>query len=421
MFPKDFLWGASTSSHQVEGSNKNNDWWKWETEGKLKEPSGNACNQYNLYKEDFKLAESLSHNAHRFSLEWSRIEPEEGKFDKEALDHYRGIIQNLRSLGMEPVVTINHFTLPVWLFEKGGWLAEKSEHIFNNFVEKTVTALGKDVTYWITLNEPAGNIYSAYIEGSWPPGRHSLGEAAKVFTILLKAHALSYNTIHRIYKENHWKKPKVSIAKHVLLFSPCRRNSLQDNFSKNMRHFYFNRLFIESLLSGWCIAPGMPLTRLPARKSLDFVGLNYYTRDFVHYAGLSPMGVFGNVCTLTHHKDKGKRNFLKWEIYPEGIYNVLMQCSKYKLPILITENGICANNDSERTDFIKGHLKEVSRAIKDNAPVFGYMHWSLLDNFEWAHGYGPRFGLIEIDYATETRTVRPSAYAYAEIIKKNSI
>lgn len=417
----DFLWGAATSSHQVEGDNKNNDWWRWESEGKVKQPSGKACDHYNLFKYDFNLAKSLNHNAHRFSLEWSRIEPEQGQFDRKALNHYKEMIKTLRTLGMEPIVTINHFTLPLWLYEKGGWLNERSEYLFAAFVERAVKDLGEDVRYWVTFNEPVGNIYSAYIEGAWPPGRRSFKEAAKVFVKLLKAHCLAYNTIHHIYGEKKWASPKVSITKHVLLFTPCRNASLLDNLSTKIRHYYFNRLFIISLLRGWCIAPGIPITRLPARRPLDFIGINYYTRDFVHYAGITPPKIFGDVCTYIHHQHTGKRNFLKWEIYPKGLYSVLKESSAYKLPILITENGICTNDDNDRVDFIKEHLKEMARAIEGGIPIFGYLHWSLIDNFEWAHGYGPRFGLVEVDYATQKRSVKSSARIYAGIIKENAI
>jgi len=420
-FPNDFLWGAATSGHQVEGNNKNNDWWKWETSEKVKEASGNACDHWNLYKNDFKLAKSLNHNAHRFSLEWSRIEPEEGKFSSEAISRYKEVIQDLRSLGMEPIVTLNHFTLPLWFYERGGWLGERSGHAFANFAERAAKELGKNVRYWLTINEPIGNINSAYIEGKWPPGERSMRKAAKAFVAMLKAHCLAYAAIHRVYKEKRWPEPKVSLAHFTVLYTPCRANSLLDSLSANIRHNYVNRSFIDSLISGWCIVPGMPLARLPVKKSLDFLGLNYYSRDYIHFSGFMPSAIFGRICSLEHHKDSGKRNFLNWEIYPKGIYDILMEFKRYNLPILITENGICAKDDNERIDFIKDHLKEVALAINEGAKVFGYLHWSLLDNFEWTHGFGPRFGLIEVDYKTQQRTVRPSARVYANIIKENAV
>jgi len=420
-FPDDFLWGAATSSHQVEGNNKNNDWWKWEREGMVPEPSGRACGQYELFKSDFKLAKSLGHNAHRFSLEWSRIEPEEGKFDAEALLHYKEAIRGLRGLGIEPIVTLNHFTLPLWFCDRGGWIGKGSGRAFASFAGKAAEELGMDVTYWLTVNEPVGNINSGYIKGTWPPGRRSLKEAARAFTAILKAHCLAYKAIHGAYRKRGWAAPKVSMAKFTIMYTPCRADSAPDALSAKLRHYYVNKLFIKSLISGWCIAPGIGFTRLPLAGSLDFIGLNYYTRDYIRFAGPSAGGIFGEVTSLSRHEKSGKRNFLEWEIYPEGLYGILMEFSRYKLPILVTENGICTNNDNERIDFIKSHLGEVSRAISDGAPVFGYLYWSLIDNFEWAHGYGPRFGLIEVDYTTQKRMVRPSARIYADIIKRNNI
>jgi len=419
VFPQNFLWGAATSGHQVEGNNRDSDWWKWESEGKVKEPSGKACNHYNLFKEDFKLAKQLNHNAHRFSIEWSRIEPRQGSFNKEAIDHYREVINNLKGLSIEPIVTINHFTLPYWFLERGGWLQEESEIFFAAFVEKLVRNLGQNVKYWITLNEPCVYINASYIEGTWPPGHQSLNESRQIFVKLLKAHALSYNVIHGIYKNEGWDSPKVSIAKNIRPFSPYRKGLTLDLLPVKLRHYYYNELFIVSLLKGRCIAPGFPKTYLPVKKSLDFLGLNYYTRAFVRYLSISPSKIFGSEYGRDDHESK--RNYLNWEIYPEGLYKVLIECSTYRLPILITENGICTDDDNERKDFIKEHIKNIARAIEKKVEVLGYLYWSLMDNFEWAEGYNPRFGLVGIDYTTQERSIRPSAEMYAKIIKENAI
>jgi len=420
-FPEGFLWGSATSSHQVEGDNENNDWWKWESEGRFKEASGKACNQYELFKNDFKLAKSLHHNAHRFSLEWSRIEPEEGRFDRDAIIHYRDMVKNLCSLGITPIVTLNHFTLPLWFCERGGWIGKGSGKRFAAYARKMAEEIGEDVTYWLTVNEPAANLNGGYITGEWPPGRKSMKEAALAFVSILKAHCLAYKAIHKVYRKKGRPSPKVSLAKFTLTYSPCRPRSLSDAMAAKMRHYYVNKLLIESLLKGRCMAPGIPWTILPARRALDFIGMNYYTRDYVHSDRLLSSDFFGYICSTLHHKDSGKRNFLQWEIYPQGMYDMLMDFARYKMPILITENGICTNDDNDRIDFIKDHLGILARAIKDGAPVFGYLHWSLIDNFEWTHGFGPKFGLAEVDYVTQRRTVRPSARIFADIIKNNEI
>ncbi len=421
IFPDGFLWGSATSSHQVEGDNRNNDWWKWESEGRFGEASGKACNQYELFRNDFKLAKSLHHNAHRFSLEWSRIEPEEGRFDRDAIIHYKDVIKNLRSLGIAPIVTINHFTLPLWFCDKGGWAGKRSGEKFAAYAKKAAEEFGEDVTYWLTVNEPVGNLHGGYITGDWPPGKKSMKEAARAFVNILKAHCLAYKAIHDVYRKKGWLSPKVGLAQFTLKYSPCRPRSISDNIAAKMRHCYVNKLLIESLIKGRCIAPGIPWTVLPAGHSLDFIGMNYYTRDYVHLDKLFSSNFFGYLCSTLHHKDSGKRNFLQWEIYPQGLYDMIMEFARYKMPILIAENGICTNDDNDRIDFIKVHLREVARAIGDGAPVFGYLYWSLIDNFEWAHGYSPRFGLVEVDYPTQRRIVRPSARIFADIIKNNKL
>jgi beta-glucosidase len=265
-FPDGFLWGAATSSHQVEGNNRNNDWWKWEAEGRTKKPSGKACNQYELFKSDFKLAKSLNHNAHRFSLEWSRIQPEEGKFDRDALAHYKEVIKTLRSLNITPVITLNHFTLPLWFAEKGGWIWERSVPLFSLFAEKVAKELGEDVEYWITINEPVGYINAAYVTGNMPPGRRSFKKAGGAIVNILKAHCLAYKAIHKVYKEKGWPTPKVSVAKFTVAYTPCRQNSKLDILSTRLRHYYVNMFFLEALMKGRCLTPGIPFAHLPLKE-----------------------------------------------------------------------------------------------------------------------------------------------------------
>lgn len=415
------MWGSATSSHQVEGDNSNNDWWQSEHAGKLKFSSGKACDHYNLYKEDFKLARELKHNSHRFSLEWSRIETKEGEFDCKAIGHYKDMIKTLVSLDIKPIVTIHHYTLPVWVAEKGGWENRSIPIIFAGFVKKVVEELGENVEFWITLNEPVANIYKSYIEAVWPPHKSSFPCAIKVFKHMLKAHCEAYKIIHKTHKQNGWKTPKVSIAKHFLALSPCRKTSFFDNLSKNVRSYLFNDLFVRALVTGKCIVPGLIFLFLSAKKTLDFIGINYYTRDFVNFGGLSPRGILGNICTLEHHTAAGKRNFLNWEIYPEGMDSAVKCYSKYNLPILITENGICTGDDAEREGFIREHIGKVAKSISSGVNVIGYIYWSLLDNFEWSEGFGPRFGLIEVDYKTQKRTIRSSARSFSGIIDKNTV
>ncbi|MBI4217657.1 MAG: glycoside hydrolase family 1 protein [Elusimicrobia bacterium] len=414
-FPKGFLWGAATSSHQVEGNNVNNDWWQWEQNGKVKERSGKACDHWNRYHEDFVMAKSLNHNAHRFSLEWSRIEPEEGRFSEEALSHYREVIQSLKSNGLEPIVTLHHFTLPLWLARKGGWLAKETPEIFARYVQKTAETIGDGVQYWLTLNEPVAYVFKSYLAGEWPPGEKSYEKALQVIGHLLKGHVLAYDAIHEVSRKLKRWPVQVGVAKHVLVFTPCSNRSWKDKLSVWLRNLMFNHLFIKALIRGRIFYPGLFKVKLPRAKTLDYIGLNYYTRDFVHNEGFQTPAIFGDICTLKHHREVGKRNFLSWEIYPEGLYQLAKEFSQYGLPLLVSENGICIDHDEKRSEFIRSHLAQLAKAMKEGVKVLGYLYWSLLDNYEWSEGFSPRFGLVEVDYTTQVRKVRPSAQQFAQI------
>lgn len=418
-FPKNFLWGAGTSSHQVEGYNTNNEWWQWEQRLPMKMRSGQACDEWNRFEDDFKLAKNLGLTAYRFSLEWSRIEPSPGQFDNYSLNHYRQMIISLRSKGIEPIVTLNHFTIPLWLVSRGGWLSDKSPELFAQYVWKAAEALGSDVHYWITLNEPAVYTYKSYMIGQWPPAEKSTKEAFKVIQNLANAHVLAYGKIKEVYAQKGWKEPMIGIAQQALIFAPCSDLSLWDRLSASLRDRVINHLFVQALIRGKAKVIGVFSMQLPKARTLDFIGLNYYTREYVRNRGFLLPDILGAECVLKNPDIK--RNSLGWEIYPRGLYTFIKAFSKYKLPILISENGVCTNDDTERSEFIIEHLKAVALAMKEGAPVIGYLYWSLLDNYEWAEGFGPRFGLIEVDYTTQERKIRKSAIKFEEIIRSGKL
>jgi beta-glucosidase len=416
-FPAGFLWGAATSSHQVEGRNTNSDWWAWEKAGRVAEPSGDAADHFHRYREDLDLARSLNHNAYRFSLEWSRIEPREGVFSAEGIAHYREMIEALRERGMEPVVTIYHYTLPQWLSEKGGWEHPDIEDYFERFVARVSAEYGDLVRWWITFNEPVVQAFKGWILGQWPPGKlKDFPTALRVVRHMLRAHVKAYHLIHEARPD-----AMVSVAKHALALTPCNPKRRLDRLSVWARTYLFNHLFLDALHSGALRVPGLFWERLPQKRTLDFIGLNYYTRDFVRNAGLSLPGLVGDICTLEHHQSVGKRNDLGWEIYPEGLAHFLRAYSRYKLPILITENGLPVDHDEDRWTFIFLHLWQVARALDEGIDVVGYLHWSLLDNYEWADGFRARFGLIGVDYATQQRTIRESGRRLARVIERNEL
>ena len=416
-FPEKFLWGAATSSHQVEGNNFFNDWWKWEQEGKT-QSSGAACDHYHRFREDFLLAKELKHNAHRLSLEWSRLEKEENVWDESEWDHYKTVLDELSKLRITPIVTLNHFTVPLWLAKKGSWLNEECVNIFVRFAQKTIKELGSKVQYWITLNEPNILAFLAYYYGEWPPYHKNFGEALTVMKHMIKSHAKSYHLMHEYARKNSdIICPKIGMAKAVTAFHPCRAFSVSDQTSVLCRKWLHNHGAVSSLINGRILIPGIKPEKLYAKKTLDFIGLNYYFRQFIRRDKLFSKHFLGEVCSLDHHPDAGKITDMGWEIYPKGLYELIRSFSRYKLPLMITENGIATEDDSLRQTFIKQHLDQLSRAMEEGSPVIGYLHWSLLDNFEWAEGYTKRFGLVHVDHKTQKRTVKPSARYYASIIQ----
>ncbi|MBL7151206.1 MAG: glycoside hydrolase family 1 protein [Candidatus Omnitrophica bacterium] len=401
-FPEGFYWGAAASAYQVEGNNKNSDWWEWEKKSG-KEPSGDACGHYQLYKEDFALARELNHNAHRLSIEWARIEPQEGKFCLDEITHYKEVIASLRQCNIEPVVTLHHFTNPVWFAGSGGWKNPAAADLFLRYVEKIVGALAEEVHFWVTINEPMVYAYHAYILGAWPPQERSYLQAKKVITNLISAHVKAYRAIHDIYKRRNLKPPAVSIAKNIQAFAPSVP-TLRNRVAVYLRQRSFNFAFVNSLMR---------------HKSLDFIGINYYTRGLVNVESwLIQVLLFDE----SKAKESGlKKNSLGWDIYPEGLYKLLLKFRRYRLPVFILENGICTPDDNLRWEFISAHLKSLYLAMQKGVRVMGYLYWSLLDNFEWDKGFAPRFGLIEVDYNNYRRRVRESARKFCEVCRTGTI
>ncbi len=395
-FPEGFLWGAATAAYQVEGDNVCSDWWEWE-KAAGKENSGQACRHYELFRQDFDLAKNLHHNAHRLSIEWARVEPEEGQFSEEALRHYADVLRALRDCGIEPVVTLHHFTNPAWFARAGGWESAGAVRLFERYCERTVRALAKHIHFWITINEPTIYVSHAYLFGVWPPQAKSLRRMLRVERHMLSAHVKAYRLIHRIYKETQLPKPAVSISQHMMAIVPCTQ-SLKNRIGVYLRHKLFNERYLDALAR---------------RGTLDFIGVNYYSRQLVDVKTWGLRNLIADVCENNHHPVP--KNALGWDIYPEGLFQLLMKLKKYRLPVMVTENGICTPVDSVRWDFIRSHLESVHKAIGQGVPVTGYLYWSLLDNFEWDKGFGPRFGLIDIDYTTCKRTVRESALQYAKV------
>jgi beta-glucosidase len=395
-FPKKFFWGTATSSHQTEGGNTNNDWWEAEQGTgrypvRLKYKSGMACDSYNRYEEDFDLAKTMNNNAHRFSIEWSRVEPEEGRFDEEAIEHYRKVLQALHARGLEPFVTLHHFSNPIWFAKMGGWENKKSPEYFERYARKIAEELGDQVTYWVTINEPIITISQGYLRGVWPPFRRLyLFRWLKSLSNMAEAHKRAYRILHSADSS-----VMVASSQAINRYEPAHHGVL-------------------GVLEALVIPPAKILKDLwfirKTKDQNDFIGIQYYSR----YKFSFTRGFF--------HDEEKERNDFGWEIYPEGLYRVIMDIyRKYKKPIYITENGVADADDDQRPEFIKKHLRWLYRAIEEGADVGGYFYWSLLDNFEWAEGFTQRFGLVEVDFDTFERKLRPSGKLYGEICKKNGL
>ncbi len=397
-FPKEFFWGAATSSYQVEGNNAAADWWAWEIQAG-RERSGEACRHYEFYERDFDIAKGLHHNAHRLSIEWSRIEPREGEFRDEELAHYVRVIKALRGRGMEPMVTLHHFTNPQWLAEAGGWAKPGCVERFLRYCDYVIPALAPHVHYWFTINEPTVYFSHAFLWGMWPPQAKSVWMAKAVHDHLNEAHIRAYGRIHQAYQVLNLAPPAVSIAQHMQAIVPCNDQRI-NRFAAQLREYWYNFEILDLFVR---------------RKALDFIGVNYYSRHLVHAHSWWIGSLLMETCKESHHPLK--KNILGWGIYPQGLAQVLLSLKKYHLPVIVAENGICAAQDTQRWEFIREHVHSVHAAMAQGVNVIGYLYWSLMDNFEWAHGFGPRFGLIEIDYKTQQRTVRESAQKFAQLCR----
>lgn len=402
-FPEGFYWGAATASYQVEGNIFNTDWAKAAAEGRVPN-AGRACDHYNRFEEDFDIAKSLGHNAHRFSIEWARIEPEEGKFDEEEIEHYREVLQALKERGITPFITLWHFTLPLWFSERGGFERKDSPEIFARYCAHVAEKLGDLCCDFATMNEPTVFGSNGWLRGSWPPfkrfaltdfvsitnsGRTYESKASKgirplfLYVRVMKNLARAHNRAYEEIKKKH-ASCSISVVHHVIFFHA--------NWNP------FNKLLAATANHFWT---GVFMRRV--KKHLDSIGLNYYFHK-----------KFGD----THVYEKTD---MDWDIYPEGIYGALKMLARYKQPIYIAEAGIADERDVHRGAYIVTQVRAAHRAIEEGIDLRGHMYWSLLDNYEWALGYEKRFGLVEVNYETLERTVRPSAHIYKKICENNAV
>jgi beta-glucosidase len=403
-FPAGFLWGTASAAHQVEGNDRNCEWWEFEHEpGRIAngDTSEIACDHYNRYREDFSLLRELGQGSHRLSIEWSRIEPSEGEFDSRQIRHYRDVLGELREQGMEPMVTLHHFTNPRWFIKKGGWTAAGAARAFLPYVHRVVDELGDLVSLWCTINEP--NIYAAngWITGEFPPTRR--GDLPSVYRVLANmrhAHELAYLAIKR-----RWPDSPVGLSHHKFLFLPSTRGRA-DRLAAQTAQLAVDR---------WPVAPGR--LGLVVEATSDFIGIAHYHGQLVAFDARRPRDQFirrVNVPGVPVTE-------MGWSADPSWMRGVLGDLKHLGKPVYITENGMATTDDRVRERYIPDVLENVRLAIQDGVDVRGYFHWTNMDNFEWNRGYQAHFGLIAVDRNTLERTVKPSGRLYARIAKANGL
>jgi beta-glucosidase len=407
-----FLWGAATSAYQIEGAAEN-DWTEWERRGLLKQRDrrcGTAAGHLDRWRQDLSLLPGIGANAYRYSIEWSRVEPAPGEFDEAVLERESARADYLRGLAIEPVVTLHHYTHPVWFWKRGGWENPESVEWFRRLAEKVGAAL-PGVRTWVTTNEPIVFLLGGYLGGQIPPGKKSFPAAAKALEHLLRAH-----TEAALVLAERPGGGRAGIAHNMLDFAPDRPDSVFDRRLVTAGEELYNLALVEAVATGrmrWSF-PGEGTTSfvipdLP--RATGYFGVNYYSRVHLRFRGLP--GRIGEF----FYRDRAGRGLTDtgWEIHPQGFDRVLRAAATAGLPILVTENGIATENDALRRAFLHEHALVLAHRRAAGTPIEGYFYWSLLDNFEWLEGFRPRFGLFGVDYATLARRRRPSADLFAAL------
>lgn len=398
-----FYFGVATSSHQIEGNNIN-DWSEWEKKNAVRLAScaecrpqllqerseagrpenyvsGNACGSYELFNEDIKLVSSMGCNSYRFSIEWSRIEPENGRFNSSAILKYREMLLAMKGAGLEPFLTLHHFTLPLWLEKIGGIASHSFPEYFERFAEYVGEEFKNQVKFIVPINEPEIVSLNSYYRGIWPPAIKSFWAFKIARKNLATAHILAFKRLKDI-------SPDFSIGTACNLSYFESAGGLINSILKFVALRFWNFYFLDRV-----------------KKHSDFIGINYYFHNRINYR--------------FNANENVKVSDLGWELYPQGIQNVIEETyRRYNSPIFITENGLADKLDKNRPEFIRETFNALARARENGIDLRGYFHWSLLDNFEWDKGFWPKFGLFKVDFGTMERTPRESSRVYAEQIKK---
>jgi beta-glucosidase len=433
--PDGLLLGCATAAHQVEGGTAN-DWSRWAAAHPEAITGGGdatlAIDHYHRYRDDLAQLAAMHQTAHRFSIEWSRVEPEQGRFDADALLHYADVVRTCRELGMEPIVTLHHFTLPAWLADAGGVTSLDAPVRFARYAAACVAAFGDMVTWWITINEPAVIATLGYLEGTWPPGERSLRLATRALAGLLRMHAAGAQAIKSVMAQRdpsartsstmqgqRGRQVQVSIAHHERRLVPRTPGSRLERTLAALPDYLFNRWFLRSCVAGRMLAPVGHGEVVPGLAgSLTYLGLNHYANEAVSLDIRAPGMLF-----TQHQAVPGfPLSSTGWAIDPSALGVALASLwDEFGLPIIVTENGVADDHDELRPEYLRTHLTVLADAIDAGVDVRGYLYWTAWDNLEWAEGYTMRFGLFAVDRQTLARVAKPSAGLYAEICRTRNI
>lgn len=463
VFPAGFQWGAATSAHQIEGGNTNNNWHQFETlprfAGKTKDASGKAADSYRRFDEDARIASEMALDVYRFSLEWSRIEPARDMWDEAALAHYDQVIDAVVARGLRPVVTLHHFTDPIWVQDLSrldacpgtvddtnlcGWTNPEVRDEWVEFVEHVVARYGDRVDTWITINEPVANLFAGYLFGVFPPGKmfQPYESVVPVLRNLLDAHARAHAAIHRVDvhdADGDGAAAVVGVTQSVGWYVPADPAREADRSAADQATYFMNHLFTDALFFG-ALDTDLDLTRDEPhpewKDKLDFVGLQYYYRaPTANFELVSPISFMFCMESVDNYipqlskmlgcpqVDPVDVTLMGYEHHPEGLYQVVKAfAARFPgVPLMVTENGISTRSGRRRAQSIVRHLQWLHRAIDEGIDIRGYTHWSLIDNFEWAEGYEQPFGLYRVDFDTFARTATEGAQVLRQIAADNAV
>ena len=418
------MWGTATAAHQVEGNNTNNNWYAWEhqkdSNGKSRihnnDKSGIAANHWNLYRDDISLMNDLGVGYYRFSVEWSKIEPENGIINEKALEHYRDVCIALIDSGLTPVITLHHFSHPIWFEELGAFEKEENIEYYIRFSELVFNKLSDIVPIWCTINEPAVYVTQGYFNGVFPPGKKDPLLAGYVMRNLLNAHVQVYQ---RLKSLPNGENVQIGLVKNITQLDPLRRWHLLDWYFSGILNDVFTNSTLNLFSKGEFdfYLPAMAnvsYKNYDAINSLDFIGLNYYSRWHVK-------GQLNLAEPFTFElRPQDIQTDMPYAIYPEGFYKAVKTIAKLNVPIIITENGIADDKDDRRSLFIKRYLYALFKTIEEGYDIQGYFYWSLMDNFEWAEGYMMKFGLYDVDFNTQKRTLRSGSQSFVDIVNQQN-